>query len=75
MATLTYVIAGGPEGEVRHEVAAPGDGRLVLAAKHGDWQEIESGLLDPVVAYMQGRLKVSGDMALLFDLLPSIPLP
>jgi len=31
---------------------------------------LRSGSLDPDVAYMQGRLKVSGDMAAFFDLLP-----
>jgi predicted lipid carrier protein YhbT len=28
------------------------------------------GSLDPDVAYMQGRLKVAGDMAAFYDLLP-----
>jgi putative sterol carrier protein len=75
VATLTYVVSGGPDGEVRFEVDAPGDGRLVLAAKHDDWARLTSGALDPSVAYMQGRLKVSGDMAVFLDLLPEIPLP
>lgn len=75
MATLTYVVSGGPDGEARFEVDAPGDGQLVLVAQHGDWTRMTSGELDPSVAYMQGRLKVSGDMAVFFDLLPAIPLP
>ena len=31
---------------------------------------VRDGTLDPDVAYMQGRLKVAGDMAAFFDLLP-----
>ena len=31
---------------------------------------LKAGSLDPDVAYMQGRLKVSGDMAAFWDLLP-----
>jgi hypothetical protein len=31
---------------------------------------LKSGALDPDVAYMQGKLKVAGDMAAFFDLLP-----
>lgn len=31
---------------------------------------LKAGSLDPDVAYMQGRLKVAGDMAAFYDLLP-----
>lgn len=31
---------------------------------------LKSGQLDPDVAYMRGQLKVAGDMARFFDLLP-----
>lgn len=31
---------------------------------------LRAGSLDPDVAYMQGKLKVAGDMARFFDLLP-----
>lgn len=31
---------------------------------------LRDGTLDPDVAYMQGRLKVAGDMAAFYDLLP-----
>jgi putative sterol carrier protein len=75
VATLTYVIAGGPDGEARYAVEAPGDGELVFTAEHDDWCRITAGDVEPVVAYMQGRLKVSGDMATFLDLLPTIPLP
>jgi len=32
--------------------------------------QLKAGSLDPDVAYMQGRLKVAGDMAAFYDLLP-----
>lgn len=32
--------------------------------------DLRNGTLDPDVAYMQGRLKVAGDMAAFFTLLP-----
>jgi hypothetical protein len=31
---------------------------------------LQAGSLDPDVAYMQGKLKVAGDMTAFFDLLP-----
>ena len=31
---------------------------------------LRNGSLDPDVAYMQGKLKVAGDMAAFYDLLP-----
>ena len=31
---------------------------------------LRDGTLDPDVAYMQGKLKVAGDMAAFYDLLP-----
>ena len=33
-------------------------------------EALRGGSLDPDVAYMQGRLKVAGDMAAFYDLLP-----
>jgi putative sterol carrier protein len=67
--TLHYVV-----GDQRHDVEAPGDGELTLLTTPEVWEQLASGALDPVVAYMRGVLKVSGDMAALYDLLPTIPL-
>lgn len=75
MTTLQYVVSGGPDGDEHYEVEAPGDGVLTLLAKHDDWLLLLAGELDVSVAYMQGRLKVTGDTGALFDLLPTIPLP
>jgi putative sterol carrier protein len=68
--TLHYVV-----GADTFDVDAPGTGELTLTTTADVWAKLVGGDLDPVVAYMQGRLKVAGDMSALYDLLPTIPLP
>ncbi|MDA8391707.1 MAG: SCP2 sterol-binding domain-containing protein [Actinomycetota bacterium] len=81
-ATIQYVVSGGPGGDVEYYWVLT-DGRLEAAAlgrldapeltmsqSREDAMEIQKGALDPSAAYMQGRLKVSGDMAKLMSLLP-----
>ena len=70
MTTLHYVV-----GSDSFDVDAAGEGDLTLTTTPDVWAKLVAGDLDPVVAYMQGRLKVAGDMAALYDLLPTIPLP
>ena len=70
MTTIHYVVGG-----ERHDVDAPGDGELTVIADAAVFALLHAGTLEPVVAYMQGRIKVTGDMAALYDLLPSIPVP
>jgi putative sterol carrier protein len=68
--TLHYVV-----GSDAYDVEAPGDGALTLTTTPEVWAKLLARELDPVVAYMQGRLKVAGDLSALYDLLPTIPLP
>lgn len=70
MTTLHYVV-----GAETFDVEGPGAGQLTLTTTPDVWAKLVGGDLDPVVAYMQGRLKVAGDMSALYDLLPTIPLP
>ena len=70
MTMLHYVV-----GSDTFDIEAPGDGELTLTTTADVWAKLVGRDLDPVVAYMQGRLKVAGDMAALYDLLPTIPLP
>ena len=70
MTTLHYVV-----GSDTFDVEAAGDGQLTLTTTPDVWADLVAGALDPVVAYMQGKLKVAGDMSALYDLLPTIPLP
>jgi len=66
---IVYVV-----GEERYEVDA-GEGELTLTAPPELFAQLQSGALDPAVAFMQGRLKLAGDMATFYDLLPNIPVP
>jgi len=68
--TLTYVV-----GADTHVVEAPGDGALTIIAAPDVWARLTAGEVDVAVAYMQGKVKITGDQAVLYDLLPTIPLP
>ena len=67
--TVVYVV-----GDDRYELA-DGDGEITFTATPELFAQLRSGSLDPAVAFMQGKLKMAGDMATLYDLLPSIPVP
>ena len=58
----------------RHELP-DGDGEITFTATPELFARLQSGELDPVVAFMQGKLKMAGDMATFYDLLPTIPVP
>ncbi len=42
--------------------------RLTITQSVADWREINSGKLNPQMAFMSGKLKVSGDMSLAMKL-------
>ena len=67
MTAIHYVV-----GDERHDVEGPGEGELTVIADAAVFALLRAGTLDPVVAYMQGRIKITGDMAALYDLLPNI---
>ena len=80
-AVVEVEVTGGPDGDVSvHAVFA--DGHLVASGTGGastadltltltdaDARAVLSGALDPSVAFMQGRMKVAGEMGPLLDLL------
>lgn len=81
-ARLQYVVTGAPDGEVRYQQSVL-DGRLVEAATgndpdadvtfkqtYADAREIAAGELDASAAFMQGRVKVAGDMGKVMALMP-----
>lgn len=70
MTALTYVV-----GADKHVVEAPGDGALTIIVEPRIYEKLLSGALRVDVAYMQGKVKITGDQAALYDLLPDIPLP
>ncbi len=73
-------VTGGPDGDVPVRLVFA-DGRLTgadfgtadvvatLTVTAEDARAMVAGDLDPSVAFMQGRMKVSGEMALVLDLL------
>jgi alkyl sulfatase BDS1-like metallo-beta-lactamase superfamily hydrolase len=81
-ARLQYVVKGGPDGDVRyHHVVENGhtlefalgddpDAEVTLTAAYDDKLKVDKGELDPMAAFMQGRVKVEGEMAKLMALLP-----
>lgn len=81
-ARMQYVVTGGPDGDVRYYwvlengkllESALGDldgAEVTLTQSYEDAQRIQKGELDANAAFMQGRVKVTGNMAKLMSLLP-----
>lgn len=81
-ARVQYVVSGAPEGEVRYTQDIV-DGRVVVTTlgtdpeaevtftqTYDDSVEIARGALDANAAFMQGRVKVVGDMGKVMALMP-----
>ncbi len=81
-ARMQYVVSGGPDGEVRYywvlengkllesQLGQLPDPEITLTVSYEDAMKIQQGELDANAAFMQGRIKVAGDMAKLMSLLP-----
>ena len=81
-AHLQYVVTGGPNGEIKYywvvdngnlQQAALGedpDAEVVITLNYEDSVKIQKGELDETAAFMQGRLKVAGNMGKLMSLMP-----
>jgi hypothetical protein len=81
--TVSVAITRGPGGDVYYHwsyrdgvpgsgaIGAASDADLSLIIERTDAEEVAAGLVEPSVAYMRGRLKASGDGALLLGLLAS----
>ena len=81
-ARMQYVITGGPDGDVRYywvledgkllenQLGTLPDAELTLAMSYDDARKIQAGEIDEQAAFMQGRVKVEGNMAKLMALLP-----
>jgi alkyl sulfatase BDS1-like metallo-beta-lactamase superfamily hydrolase len=81
-ARMQYVVTGGPEGDIRYywvledghirenRLGTLDDAELTLTQSYEDALRIQKGELDEQAAFMQGRIKVEGNMAKLMALLP-----
>jgi putative sterol carrier protein len=81
-ARMQYVITGGPDGEVKYywilengklnesQLGELSDAEVIMTQTYEDAQKIQKGELDANAAFMQGRIKVSGNMAKLMALMP-----
>ncbi|HVF76206.1 MAG TPA: SCP2 sterol-binding domain-containing protein [Acidimicrobiales bacterium] len=81
-ARMQYVITGGPEGDIKYywvlengkllesQLGEMPDPEVTLTQTYEDAMKIQKGELDANAAFMQGRIKVTGNMAKLMSLLP-----
>lgn len=79
---IQYVVTGGPDGDVKYSWELQ-DGRLLashlgsiadpdvtVTAPYSEWVKIARGELDMSAAFMQGVVKVAGDIGKWLHLLP-----
>ena len=81
-ARMQYVVTGGPDGDIHYYwVLVDGkllesamgdlaDAEVTLSQSYEDARRIQKGELDANAAFMQGRVKVTGNMAKVMSLLP-----
>ena len=81
-ARMQYVVTGGPDGDIKYywvlengklqesQLGELPDAEVTLTQSYDDALKIQKGELDANAAFMQGRIKVTGNMAKLMSLLP-----
>jgi alkyl sulfatase BDS1-like metallo-beta-lactamase superfamily hydrolase len=81
-ARMQYVVTGGPDGDIHYywllengklqesKIGDLPDAEVTLTQTYEDAKKIQQGELDANAAFMQGRVKVTGNMAKLMSLLP-----
>jgi putative sterol carrier protein len=81
-ARIQYVIGGGPDGDVKYSwvlvdgklleshLGTVADPDVTIMAPYAEWLMIAQGELDASAAFMQGIMKVAGDMGKFLALLP-----
>lgn len=81
-ACLSYVITDTPDGDIEYywavkdgvltdvSLGTPDSPDVILTIAVDDAREMQMGELDPTSAFMQGKIKVDGDLTRLLELLP-----
>ena len=81
-ARMQYVITGGPEGDIKYywilengkilesKLGELPDADFTMTLTYDDSMKVQKGELDPNAAFMQGRMKVTGNMGKLMTLMP-----
>jgi alkyl sulfatase BDS1-like metallo-beta-lactamase superfamily hydrolase len=81
-ARMQYVVTGGPDGDVKYywilengqlqesQLGELADADFTMTMSYEDSSKVQKGELDANAAFMQGRVKVTGNMAKLMSLLP-----
>src|SRR5487761_952833 len=81
-ARMQYVVTGGPDGDISYfwvlengkivqsELGTLADSEVTLTTAYPDALKIQKGELDANAAFMQGKVKVTGNMAKVMSLLP-----
>ena len=81
-ATIQYVVNSGPDGDIKYywvlengrllesqlgDIAEP---EITMTLSYDDSMKIQQGELDANAAFMQGRMKVAGNMGKVMTLMP-----
>ena len=81
-AKMQYVITGAPEGDIKYywilengkllesKLGEIPDSDFTLTLSYADSMAVQKGELDANAAFMQGRMKVTGNMGKLMALMP-----
>jgi putative sterol carrier protein len=81
-ARMQYVVTGAPDGDVKYywvlengkllesQLGEMPEPEVTMTQTYEDAQKIQKGDLDANAAFMQGRIKVQGNMAKLMALMP-----
>ena len=81
-AKMQYVVTGGPEGDVKYywvlengkilesQLGEDSNADFTITTTYEDSKKIQDGELDANAAFMQGRMKVTGNMGKLMALMP-----